>query len=175
MALCDRVGGAGARLTRRGVPSDGSVASGWWLGRSSAMNQSNWMIPDARESWVPLLYKESKIIENRRVLFAGDDFENIAFLNIDENPLVLLTFHWKPNDNNPIFIGFPIQIWHQNPETFYFRKYFSKSSPAKSTRRFSMFFDSWWSRDRQLSRAPGIIQFEWFIAEESQQTWVGHH
>ena len=47
------------------------------------------MIPGARENWRSLLYKESKIIENRRVLFAGDDFENIAFLNIDETPLIL--------------------------------------------------------------------------------------
>ena len=47
------------------------------------------MIPDARESWVSLLYKESKIIENRRVLFAADDFENMAFLYIDEIPLIL--------------------------------------------------------------------------------------
>ena len=39
------------------------------------MNQSNWMIPGARENWRSLLYKESKNIENRRVLFAGDDFE----------------------------------------------------------------------------------------------------
>ena len=33
------------------------------------------MIPDARENWRSLLYKESEIIENHRVLFAGDDFE----------------------------------------------------------------------------------------------------
>ena len=56
---------------------------------SSAMNQSNWIIPGARENWRSLLSKESKNIENRRVLFAGDDFENIAFLNIDETPLIL--------------------------------------------------------------------------------------
>ena len=47
---------------------------------TSAMNQSNRMIPGARENWRSLLYNESKNIENRRVLFAGDDFENIAFL-----------------------------------------------------------------------------------------------
>jgi len=35
---------------------------------------------------------------------------------------------------------------------------FSKSSPAKSTRRFSMIFDSLQSRDRQFSQASGIIQ-----------------
>ena len=34
------------------------------------------MIPGARESWRSLLYNESKNIENRRVVFAGDDFEN---------------------------------------------------------------------------------------------------
>ena len=54
------------------------------------MDQSNWMIPDARENWRSLLYKESKIIENRRVLFAGDDFENIAFCKNDEIPLILI-------------------------------------------------------------------------------------
>ena len=47
------------------------------------------MIPGARENRRSLLYKESKIIKNRRVLFAGDGFENIAFLNIDETPLIL--------------------------------------------------------------------------------------
>ena len=39
------------------------------------MDQSNWMIPDARENWRSLLSYESKNIENGRVLFAGDDFE----------------------------------------------------------------------------------------------------
>ena len=38
------------------------------------------MIPGARESWRSQLHYETKNIENRRVLFAGDDFENIAFL-----------------------------------------------------------------------------------------------
>ena len=78
---------------------------------TSAMNQSNWMISGARENWRSLLYKESKNIENRRVLFAGDDFENISLLNIDETPLILLTFHRKINDNWSISIGFPIQMW----------------------------------------------------------------
>ena len=61
------------------------------------MNQSNWMIPGARENWRSLLYKESKIIENLRVLFAGDDFENISFLNIDETPLILFMDLSKKN------------------------------------------------------------------------------
>ena len=43
------------------------------------------MIPDARENWESLLYKESKIIENRRVVFAGDDFENLAFFEYWRN------------------------------------------------------------------------------------------
>ena len=37
------------------------------------------MIPSARENWRSLLSEESKIIANRQVLFAGDDFENIVF------------------------------------------------------------------------------------------------
>ena len=56
-----------------------------------------------------------------------------------------------------------------------FRKYFSKSSPAKSTRRFSIFFYSYEGRDRQFSRAPGIIQFDWFIAEVRSKHYACHH
>ena len=41
--------------------------------------------------------RNQKIIENRRVLFAGDDFENIAFLNIDETPLILFMNLSKKN------------------------------------------------------------------------------
>ncbi len=58
----------------------------------SAMNQSNWMILGARESWWSLLYNESKNIKNLRLLFAGDDFEKICLQIIDEISLILLTF-----------------------------------------------------------------------------------
>ena len=47
---------------------------------TSAMNHPNWMIPGAHESWRSQLHYESKNIENRRVLFAGDDFEKNMFV-----------------------------------------------------------------------------------------------
>ena len=40
------------------------------------------MILGARESSRSLLYNESKNIENRRVLFAGDGFENLFFAHL---------------------------------------------------------------------------------------------
>ena len=46
------------------------------------------MILGARERSRSLLYNESKNIENRRVLFSGDDFENTSLLNIDKTPLI---------------------------------------------------------------------------------------
>ena len=52
------------------------------------MNHSNWMIPDAHENWRSLLYEEQQIIANRRELFAGHDFENRTFFDIDETPLI---------------------------------------------------------------------------------------
>ncbi len=68
------------------------------------------------------------------------------------------------------FPGLPIKI---NEISSILRKYiFSKSSPAKTCRRIWMIFgarESWWSL---LSRAPEIIQFDWFIAELSRQTWA---
>ena len=103
------------------------------------MNQSNWMIPDARESWVSLLYKESKIIENRRVLFAGDDFENIAFLKW-RNSIDLLTYHCKTNDNESISIGFPIQRWPKNPEHLNFKHVFRNHLQQKVLDDFQCFF-----------------------------------
>ena len=103
------------------------------------MNQSNWMIPGARENWRSLLYNESKNIENRRVLFAGDDFEKIFLLNIDENTLVLLTFHWKTNDNSSISIGFPIQRWPKNPEHLNFKNVFQNHLQQKVLDGFQCF------------------------------------
>ena len=44
---------------------------------------------DARENRDHQLPRAPKIIGILRVVFAGDDFENIAFLNIDETPLIL--------------------------------------------------------------------------------------
>ena len=106
---------------------------------TSAMNQSNWMIPGARENWRSLLYKESKNIENRRVLFSGDDFENPSLLNIDENALILLTFHWKTNDNQFISIGFPIQIWQKIPNILCSKMFFKIISSKKYSTVFNVF------------------------------------
>ena len=105
------------------------------------MNHSNWMIPGAHESWRSQLHYESKNIENHRVLFAGDDFEKICLLNIDENPLILLAFHWKTNDNQLVFIGFPIQIWPKKiPNILFFDNVFQNHLQQKLLDGFECFY-----------------------------------
>ena len=51
------------------------------------MNQSNRIIPGARESRDHQLSRAPKIIKNRRLVFAGDDSEKIFFQIIYE-------IHW---------------------------------------------------------------------------------
>ena len=113
---------------------------------TSAMNHSNLMIPGARESWRSQLHYESKNIENRRVLFARDDFEKICLLNIDENPLIMLTFHWNnltfhrnTNGNQIISIGFPIQIWPKIPNILFSKIFFKIISSKKYSTVFNDF------------------------------------
>ena len=104
------------------------------------MNHSNWMTPDACESWHSLLYNESKNIENRRVLFAGDDFEQKYLLDIDENPLILLTLNSNTNDNQYIFIGLPIQIGTKHLEHFTFKHIFQNNLQHKVLDGFQCFW-----------------------------------
>ena len=137
------------------------------------MNQSNWMIPGARETWRSQLHYESKNIENRRVLFAGDDFEKNLFVeywrkSIDYANISLkyLTFHWNTNGNQIISIVFPIQLWSKIPNILFSKIFFKIISSKKYSTVFDVFRFTV-KQDRQLSRAPGIIQFDWFIAEVS--------
>ena len=92
------------------------------------MNQSNWMILGSRESWRSLLYNESRIIRNLRLLFAGDDFEKIFFADYRWNSIdftdISLKYQRNINTNWLISIDFPIQIWPAKFEHFIFQNIF---------------------------------------------------
>ena len=94
---------------------------------TSAMNHSNLMIPGARESWRSQLHYESKNIENRRVFFAGDDFEKIFSRTQYSEFFVIfvLETQWKWTNYRWVFNGMlakPMDF-RQYSKTLYFQNH----------------------------------------------------
>ena len=60
-------------------------------------------------------------------------------MNIDETPLILLTFHRKINDNWSISIGFPIQMWPKILNICIFKNIFQNHLQQKVLDGFQCF------------------------------------